>query len=455
MSKSSVLGFHLFLLSSLSYAEVTIGQPVGFREAFKSVGKMVHSPPNFSGLNQGLFPLPFLSKIVSFIQDGVAKTKEVNEEAKRREQEFKTALKRDKTFEELVEERKERIKELRQKIEETRYLWKRDQEGESVEEMQEELNELLESPIVFERDETDSVVIGTSDSIFPGIEKKTTLFVPGMLSLPNGNQNQAGAPNQKPRPGVKLDCVLEYQRTREEAEEEEELLRPPPALRSAVTVQPKTRIFFEKLLEPCKLSPTKARFYELTSFQNAMKRARDELAESDQTVMSSLLAQYSGGQMGDGSMDTTIQLEEAALTLVLNCLKAKGFGVSIRGSHFKGVQVSRVRDFDVLIFDEEVLGQPNITAVRERAATVLLDWVGDKNMEDNPIRFPENQKILKAKNKEKIMDLRLKSKSTKVFLDLVPAWKDGEEIKVFRNKGWITDLAQPIIGEVDRILSEL
>lgn len=147
MNKSVFIVLQVFLFSSLSYAGLTLGRPLGFREAFKSVGKVVQSPPSFSSLSQNLFALPFLSKIASVIREGVVKTEDIENEAARRQGEF-SLLKHEKTSEDLVKERQERIKELRQKIEETRYSLRKTKECESIEEMQLELGELLENPVV-------------------------------------------------------------------------------------------------------------------------------------------------------------------------------------------------------------------------------------------------------------------------------------------------------------------
>lgn len=139
MKRYLFIFLQILLFASLSHAEVTLAPPIGLRNIFRNIGRMVQSPPSLSGLSQSLFALPFVSKFASLLREGVVKSEEIEAEAERRRNTLNDFLKREKTFQELHQERQKRIKELKQKIEEAHYSPKQTKEGETIEEMQAEL----------------------------------------------------------------------------------------------------------------------------------------------------------------------------------------------------------------------------------------------------------------------------------------------------------------------------
>ncbi|MBH1989247.1 MAG: lecithin retinol acyltransferase family protein [Myxococcaceae bacterium] len=195
MNKSFLVFLHVFFICSVSQAELAVRHPIGFHGAFRTIGSLVKLQTSRSRLSQSLFVFPLLSNIASVIQEGVVKTEEINKEAKRRQDEFKSLLKREKTFEELVRERKERIKELRRQIDEARHSVKRIGEGQSVEEMQAELYELLREPVKLGlMSESDDEVAGVFDPKAGDLEQPIVLgfyVVPGIRMASHGSEQKA------------------------------------------------------------------------------------------------------------------------------------------------------------------------------------------------------------------------------------------------------------------------
>ncbi|MBH1988826.1 MAG: hypothetical protein I8H75_04465 [Myxococcaceae bacterium] len=189
MIKCAFVVSQIFLFSSFSYAELTLARPFEFRKALQGVGKVIHSPPSFSGLSLSLFSLPSLSEIASIVREGVIKTQEVEAEAKRRRGEYKSLLRREKTFQERVKERQERIKELKQKIEEARNSLEEAKEGESAEDMLAELYELQNKPIQPELEKNDKKTgfssLGLELDLLEQPIKSGSYQVPGMRMLPS------------------------------------------------------------------------------------------------------------------------------------------------------------------------------------------------------------------------------------------------------------------------------
>ncbi|MEI6805061.1 MAG: hypothetical protein WCK49_00970 [Myxococcaceae bacterium] len=215
----------ILLFASLSHAETTLAQPIGLRNIFRNIGRMVQSPPSFSGLSQSLFALPFLSKFVSLLREGVVKSEEIETEAERRRNIQNSFPKSEKTFQELSKDRQERIKELKQKIEMARYSLKETKGGETLEEMLAELHELQTSPVKFEFEKNDKESSFVSHEIKPGLlaqqVKAGSYQIPGVRMLPTEKEPVAKSetPEESESAPERAVCVLRADGSCEQGEE--------------------------------------------------------------------------------------------------------------------------------------------------------------------------------------------------------------------------------------------
>lgn len=149
--------FHIFFLSSISYAETALESQ-----------KVNRLSPEFLASGRSLFPVTLTSKLTSLIRSGIVKTEEIYDEAEHRKNQLRKILKQKKSHKELLKERMERIKELREKINEIQYVLRKDKENESFEEMQSELTRLLENSQNFETEKSESIVGLCNSAISPG-----------------------------------------------------------------------------------------------------------------------------------------------------------------------------------------------------------------------------------------------------------------------------------------------
>lgn len=212
------------------------------------------------------------------------------------------------------------------------------------------------------------------------------------------------------------------------------------------------------------VSTTKRGFlnnYKLTefdSFVNQVEVALDKLLKSSNADIAEMLMLTRGdGTVGDNSLDTTVTLEEIGLDDVTQVLQSASFEVELAGSHRKGLQVGRVRDFDVLIFPsaEYLNGKPVDRKlgylIRQAIANTLLAQPG--RLFSDEVKA-HNETILNLKKKDKIMDLLLPAKSSVVLVDFVPAIRVGDNVQIFSPlfKKWANIEEIPALSEVQKLL---
>lgn len=185
MNKVFLVGFQVFLFSSLCSAEATMLRSGSFREVLRSVGSIIKSSGAVSGVFENLAPSVLMSKIALLIHNGFEDSKKIEDEANIRDKQRHELLGRKKSYEEICQERAHKIKELRKEILEARYSLT-PREGQSLEDMLAELADLLEKPAELEigSEENKMLLWDSKSELFKQPTPINNFIVPGMRMAP-------------------------------------------------------------------------------------------------------------------------------------------------------------------------------------------------------------------------------------------------------------------------------
>ncbi|MEI6806851.1 MAG: hypothetical protein WCK49_10175 [Myxococcaceae bacterium] len=197
MNKLFLFLCYSFLISSLSYAEVTIAHPGSFRKAFKTIDRIFKSPDGISGVTQSLLSSALMARIAQLMQSSFENSEKIDKEVKDRDAKFNEVLNRDKSDEQVLQERRGRIRELKEKIQEVKYTLKPAEE-QSAEDLWAELYEIIGKPAWSEfhskSEDKNEIMFDSQPGVLEQPVVSTFYVVPGIMALPGATDSkQAGA----------------------------------------------------------------------------------------------------------------------------------------------------------------------------------------------------------------------------------------------------------------------
>ncbi|MBH1988859.1 MAG: FYVE zinc finger domain-containing protein [Myxococcaceae bacterium] len=146
MNKLSFFISQIFLASSICYAERAASLSSPMHQIVKEANKFFAYQNRVFGVSQGLMPSSFMADISYFIQNSFKNAEKIKKDIEKQDWKFKL-FNRQKSYEQIVRERDEKIKQLKSKIQKVRQFGFNPTGEESEEEMQAELYELQTAPV--------------------------------------------------------------------------------------------------------------------------------------------------------------------------------------------------------------------------------------------------------------------------------------------------------------------
>lgn len=268
MNRVFLFSFHVFLCSSLCSAEATMLHSGSFRETLRTVGSIIKSSDSAFSIFQNLAPSVLMSKIALLIRNGFENSQKIENEAKVRNRQFIEVLKRNKSYEEIRQERTQKIKELKKKIQEARYSLQYGDE-QSLEDMQSELSELLERPAELDFDDEKSALFSSDLEPIKQSPAVNSFVVPGMrMAAPKKSEGNRQGKKSEPE-GKSVDAQAQGGTT---ALQDASILAPVVAVGIGVTVQTPSGPLSIQI--PSELQPV---FFTLHSENLALKAENQQL----------------------------------------------------------------------------------------------------------------------------------------------------------------------------------
>lgn len=193
MNKIIFFVVQVFIFVSIAHADGTSVRPSSFHLLSRTMNTFAKhsSVSGASALDRltGIGSSALISKLGQLFQQDLKKSDEITQEAERLGQLNKSFLKREKTFEELVKERNQRVKELKEKIAESRSVIKIGRNEPSEEEMRGDLHKLLTEPLGTGFDQKDEESEMAEPESKPGVLEQlagsSSYVVPSIWKAPS------------------------------------------------------------------------------------------------------------------------------------------------------------------------------------------------------------------------------------------------------------------------------